>query len=359
VLAKVNRVTFGLLTESECTAALEEDAHVPRSRLKLAVPFVGKDVPSRSSEFAHPDVIIGLTILAYRYSGFRFDDFQDLVDAMTAEFQHEIGPPRERPSSKRHEAWVLEAGGTIRGLGKRLQRAVAAKKESLQAAAVGSSGESSTGQKQQRKGDTGGDAGSGRKDSAADGEDTEVVQLKFLQKSNEEQMHKLYKLWRHEPAAIHYYLNKFIFPKHMRGQHLKVSASGQAVGGDMLVGRRVGFSGTPSDLLPRELGRCDYEQGDDGKMLTTVLDPAVASYEMLGTDWSVESILSRIAQSTSPRYHALIDTGALITGLLSCLEASRVLSFSAATCKYQKNVLSPAGTKGFCCCSFASFLSSA
>ena len=26
-----------------------------------------QDVPSRSSEFAHPDVAIGLTILAYRY----------------------------------------------------------------------------------------------------------------------------------------------------------------------------------------------------------------------------------------------------------------------------------------------------
>ena len=37
----------------------------------MAVPFVGKDVPSRSSEFAHPDVVIGLTILAYRYEGLR------------------------------------------------------------------------------------------------------------------------------------------------------------------------------------------------------------------------------------------------------------------------------------------------
>lgn len=65
-LAKVNRVSFGLLSAEDCTAALLADPHVPRSRLKLAVPFVGKDVPSKSSEFAHPDVIIGLTILAYR-----------------------------------------------------------------------------------------------------------------------------------------------------------------------------------------------------------------------------------------------------------------------------------------------------
>jgi hypothetical protein len=50
----------------DCKAALLADPHVPRSRLKLGVPFVGKDVPSKSSEFAHPDVIIGLTVLAFR-----------------------------------------------------------------------------------------------------------------------------------------------------------------------------------------------------------------------------------------------------------------------------------------------------
>jgi hypothetical protein len=47
------------------------EPHMPRSRVKLAIPFLGKDVPSNASEFAHPDVIIGLTILAYRYEGLR------------------------------------------------------------------------------------------------------------------------------------------------------------------------------------------------------------------------------------------------------------------------------------------------
>lgn len=65
-LAKVNRVSFGLLSSDDCKQALEQDPFVPRSRLKLAVPFIGKDVPSKASEFAHPDVIIGLTVLAYR-----------------------------------------------------------------------------------------------------------------------------------------------------------------------------------------------------------------------------------------------------------------------------------------------------
>src|SRR5690606_6703997 len=47
----------------------------------------------------------------------------------------------------------------------------------------------------------------------------------------------------------------------------QLSACGQELGGDMLFHRRLGFSGTPSDLLPLELGRCHYERGSDGRML--------------------------------------------------------------------------------------------
>lgn len=53
----------------------------------------------------------------------------------------------------------------------------------------------------------------------------------------------------------------------MEHHHEKVSASGQDLGGDMLFGRRVGFSGTPSDLLPEELGQCQYDEGVDGNIL--------------------------------------------------------------------------------------------
>ena len=61
VLAKINRVSFGLLQPS--------DEHVlkgsvqPTSRKLLAIPFIGKDVPSSASEFAQADVLIGVTTL--------------------------------------------------------------------------------------------------------------------------------------------------------------------------------------------------------------------------------------------------------------------------------------------------------
>jgi hypothetical protein len=65
VLRKVSRVHYGLLSQAEM-AQMEYAGGVPRSRRFLAVPFVGKDAPSPSSEFAHPDIAIGLTALAYR-----------------------------------------------------------------------------------------------------------------------------------------------------------------------------------------------------------------------------------------------------------------------------------------------------
>jgi hypothetical protein len=49
-------------------------------------------------------------------------------------------------------------------------------------------------------------------------------------------------------------------------------------------------------------------------MLTTVLDRSVASYEYLKDKWTVEDLLTRIATAEEPRFNALIDTGALITG---------------------------------------------
>ena len=88
----------------------------------------------------------------------------------------------------------------------------------------------------------------------------------------------------------------------------------------MLFDQRLGFSGTPSDLLPVELGQCHYEKGSDAKMLRFLTDPHVTSQEVLPADWSVTQILDHVAgANTAPGksspFHALIDTGALITGM--------------------------------------------
>ena len=61
-----------------------------------------------------------------------------------------------------------------------------------------------------------------------------------------------YNVLRSIRTVIQYYLNSFVFPLTMEHHHDKISVSGQDLGGDMLFGRRVGFSGTPSDLLPED-----------------------------------------------------------------------------------------------------------
>ena len=72
--------------------------------------------------------------------------------------------------------------------------------------------------------------------------------------------------------------------------------------------------------------------GDDGMMLLTCLDRSITSYEYIKDQWNVEYILERIAKSESPRYHALIDTGALITGYSNFEVAKQLLERGLAWC---------------------------
>ncbi len=65
MLSKINRVGYGMLSKADMALV---DANTPESRKLVAVPFVGKDVPSHASEFAHPDVLIGLTSTCTQHS---------------------------------------------------------------------------------------------------------------------------------------------------------------------------------------------------------------------------------------------------------------------------------------------------
>ncbi|CAM9352510.1 unnamed protein product, partial [Phaeothamnion confervicola] len=116
VLGKVDRVGYGLLGPADLKRALALDPNMPKSRRLLAVPFVGKDVPSRASEFSHPDVVIGLSVLAYRYEGLRMTDFVVMLRGLRDEMDEEFGPYHERPACKTFVRWVNLAGGSVRGL---------------------------------------------------------------------------------------------------------------------------------------------------------------------------------------------------------------------------------------------------
>lgn len=123
--------------------------------------------------------------------------------------------------------------------------------------------------------------------------------------------------------VVRHYLYEHVFPSTMQFQILKLSSCGQELGGDLLFGRRVGFSGTPSDLLPEELRPCRYASGDDAKMLHLLTSTEIVHATLLQNEWSVRNLLERVA-TWSPGLHALIDTGALVTGYTN-LEVAQLL----------------------------------
>ena len=297
-LQKIDRVTFGILNKADYERIAKVDPNMPDTRRYLAIPFEGKDVPSKSSEFAHPDVTIGLSILAYRYEGLRYTDFDQIMNSLRATLAKEVGPYSQRKSSLLYQSWVAQAGGVVQ------TRALAEDSDTVIPGIW---------QHQHQQGDPEWEDLSPEEREEWMGKAL-VVPLRLLKRSNSGQMSKLFNLLRFEPKVVLWYLQEIIFPTHMRHQHTKLSASGQDLGGDIMFPKRIGFSGTPSDLLPMELGKCDYERGSDGKMVSIMTDKAVCSVEHLQPLWSAHSILDRIARDPAEK-KALIDTGALITGL--------------------------------------------
>lgn len=60
-------------------------------------------------------------------------------------------------------------------------------------------------------------------------------------------------------------------------------------------------------------------------MIHYLTDIEVTSHRQLGTNWGVQSLLAEVARSTSPPFHALIDGGALVTGMTN-VEVARYLN---------------------------------
>lgn len=286
LMGKIDRVSFGLLT----AAQLAKAAHLTKSRELCAVPFVGKDVPSPASEFSHPDVVIGLTVLAYRYEGLRPGDFKRAIRALQGKLQDESGPYKKRPSYTTFAKWVALAGGRVRGIDWKTQNRLVkgyTKPDTLlvEESVIGM--------------------------SENDYLLRNVWPLQLVDTNDPEQFQFLHHLMHKLPAMVYNYLHEEIFPETMTFRPTRLCANGQEIGGDLLFGMRFGFSGTPSSLVPEELKPCAFERGDDAAMLHTLTSPGIVEYQLLETTWHVTDVLNRIAASS---FHALIDTGALVTG---------------------------------------------
>lgn len=306
VMSKINRVTYGLLSKSDLKQALENDPNVSMARRLAAIPFVGKDIPSRASQFSHPDIVIGLTTMAYRYEGLRFTDFENTLFTLREQLDAEFGPFHKRPAALRYKAWVEEAGGKVRGPREGEKGEGGSRSDDMEAELFS--------------------VPRGRVGQAND----DIWPLHLLDLKDDQHMGTTYKLLRNIPQVIQYYLDTFVFPLTMEHHHEKISASGQDLGGEMLFGRRVGFSGTPSDLLPEELGQCQYDEGVDGQIISFLTSELICKSRLLSAEWSVTKLLDDIA-TANPPFHVLLDCGALVTGMSNYDVAKYLLTHGLST----------------------------
>jgi hypothetical protein len=325
VLQKINRVHFGLLQQHDLKLLEDNGVKIPTSRKLVAVPFVAKDVPSRASEFAHPDVLIGLTILAYRYEGLRNNDFQLLLRHMKDCLEDEGGPYKDRPTFQRFEHWILTCGKAIRGSKKKPR---SNQKYAMQlSSSTPTDLEAQTNKlrlEQRYKHSVFG--------KIFDLDEDLIWPIQLVDAHDKEQFKVLYPLLFRLPHAVMFYLNDLIFPEVLAYQGLKLSACGQELGGDLIFKKKIGFSGTPSDILPIELGSCQYERGSDGRVVHYLTSTDIVTINSIPTNWNVRSILDIIAHADPP-YHALIDTGALITGMSNKAVADYLLRVGLSTMK--------------------------
>jgi len=279
VLSKVHRVSYGLLTGEDLEKGRKDRA--PKSRLFLAVPFIGKDRPSDQSEFSQPDVTIGFTIMAFRLNGMRNFDIKMLLRALIDNMKLENTIKFYRRSAcLAYVRMVVKVGGCVRGftedgryLGDLTEEEKLARQKHVQ--------DRSISMEQQ------------------DDAKKNLWPLEMLDLWDPEQVKVVFDVLCYSPPAVEYLLNEHILIPNMDTidrSPSQLTASGQELAGPQLFGLSLGFSGTPNELVPKAMGKCMFAKGDDGQMMSVLTNLAVVSVHNFQT-WSPSSILDFIAES--------------------------------------------------------------
>ncbi len=227
--------------------------------------------------------------MAYRYEGLRKKDFYLVLRHLRDCLEDEGGPFSTRPSFQKFEHWVLIGGKAIRGSKKRPKQklnkwSTNLKENELVSATVSKVVEDEPLYRATLFG------------KIFDLDDELIWPLQLIDPRDEEQFRVIYPLLFKLPHTVMYYLNDLIFPEVLAYQGLKLSACGQELGGDLIFSRKIGFSGTPSDILPLELGSCQYERGSDGKVIHYLTSPEIVNTIAVPPKWDAKSILELVAK---------------------------------------------------------------
>ncbi len=139
-------------------------------------------------------------------------------------------------------------------------------------------------------------------------------------------MDLLMQVLSHCPGVIRYHTEQTL--KKLKNASLQLQASGADLGGDIMFHGRVGFSGTPSDLLPHGMGRCMYEPGSEAAIIRVLCSKLCIGNPIQLSEWNVDNLLLSVA-THDPPLRALIDVGALVTGMSNEQVANKLLEFDA------------------------------
>ena len=134
------------------------------------------------------------------------------------------------------------------------------------------------------------------------------------------------KVLAHSPGTLQYHTEQTL--RYLKNASHQLQASGADLGGDVLFHGRVGFSGTPSDLLPHGMGPCHFEPGSEAAMIRVLSSQSSMGTPIQLRKWDVNDLLMNVAKHDPP-LRALIDVGALVTGMSNEQVADKLLELDA------------------------------
>ena len=247
----------------------------------MAVPFRGSDTPSERAEYVQPDTLIIYTLLSYYHSGVSLAQIKEAVAALLS-----LGPAAQQAE---YSLWFDSAAPTL---------------SAEQRAPLDSVGK--------------------------------------LDPSNEAQLKLLHATYRHNMAAIDFWLNTCVLPRETMQFERRLVANAFHLTATSHTANTIGFSGTKDGhlLLPVQVTQrtpADKQiLGIDGKMIELILrNERVVVLDLHQAELRSAALELCVAEDAV----ALIDAGAAMAGWSNSEVADEVMQRLQATNSALKGVV--------------------
>lgn len=256
VMSRRYRVEFGLDAPPE---------HMPTNT--IAIPYKGMNNPSPRSEFSHPDVMLGLTMLSYYYQGLHAEQLRATLLALKTHVRRD----------EILNQWLGWRRAFVQITGN---------------------------------------------NSSNSNTNTNTIDYPLFLRSfnaldldNPEHLKQATRYLGKNAQVINYYLDKIVFPDKAKSYKEKITGNAHTLAG---ASNTTGFSGTDDrkDTLPATVKSIAPEAYTNGKMIHLMTRQSNKDYRIIDSS-SVMEFLNEIAKYTVEKTHccALIDSGAMTAGM--------------------------------------------